>query len=258
MSTSGVHGGSPVSHSDSEGEEEEEDAPTFVQYKVIVLGDGAVGKTSLVQRFTKDNFQQSYKQTIGLDFFARRISLPENVHANLQIWDIGGQQLGSAMLDTYLAGSHAILLVYDITNFQSFRDLEDWLYFVKQTFSKAPKMPYVGLIGNKMDLTHIREVKYDRHVRFAQDNGLHPFLASAKTGDQVDLAFFKVAADLSGIALTMPEMEVQKRVVAATVVEYALTDSATEEARDPRDTTAADTNTALPTHKKKPRKCTIQ
>ena len=75
----------------------------------------------------------------------------ENVHANLQIWDIGGQQLGSAMLDTYLAGSHAILLVYDITNFQSFRDLEDWLYFVKQTFSKAPKMPYVGLIGNKSE-----------------------------------------------------------------------------------------------------------
>ena len=57
---------------------------------MIVLGDGAVGKTSLIMRFCEDNFKQSYKQTIGLDFFIKRVVLPGNVHVTLQIWDIGG------------------------------------------------------------------------------------------------------------------------------------------------------------------------
>ena len=72
----------------------------------------------------------------------------ENIVAALQLWDIGGQQLGSNMLDTYLRNAHAILLVYDITNYQSFRDLEDWLMFVNHTF-KDKERPYVALVGNK-------------------------------------------------------------------------------------------------------------
>merc|ERR1711998_583977 len=80
-----------------------------MQFKVIVIGDGAVGKTSIVNRFCKDHFSNTYKQTIGLDFYLKRVTLP-NVEAALQVWDIGGQQIGGKMLGNYIFGSHAVLL----------------------------------------------------------------------------------------------------------------------------------------------------
>jgi len=146
-----------------------------LQYKVIVLGDGAVGKTSLIMRFCEDSFQQSYKQTIGLDFFIKRIVLPGNVHVTLQLWDIGGQQLGGRMLANYIYGSHGVILVYDVTNMESFKNLEDWYDLVKTTFKDKERMPYVAMIGNKMDLNHLRVVKSEKHSLFAVENGMSGF-----------------------------------------------------------------------------------
>ena len=73
--------------------------------QVILLGNGAVGKTSVETRFTKDTFAKQYKQTIGLDFFLRRIVLPGDIHVALQIWDIGGQSIGSKMIKNYIFGA---------------------------------------------------------------------------------------------------------------------------------------------------------
>ena len=71
--------------SSSDGEE-----PENLQYKIVVLGNGTVGKTSLIMRFCEDHFGKSYKQTIGVDFFVKRIELPGNIQVALQVWDIGG------------------------------------------------------------------------------------------------------------------------------------------------------------------------
>lgn len=90
-----------------------------------------VGKTSLTNRFCEDYFAAQYKQTIGVDWFIKRVVLPGDVHVALQIWDIGGQTIGSKMVSNYIYGAQAVLLVYDITNFQSFQDLEDWLALVR-------------------------------------------------------------------------------------------------------------------------------
>lgn len=76
--------------------------------------------------FTDDRFAQQYKQTIGLDFFIRRLVLPGGVNVALQIWDIGGQSIGGKMIGNYIFGAQAVVLCYDITNYQSFQDLEDW------------------------------------------------------------------------------------------------------------------------------------
>lgn len=146
-----------------------------LQYKVIILGDGAVGKTSLLARFCADGFQQSYKQTIGLDFYIKRVVLPGNVHVTLQLWDIGGQQLGGRMLANYIYGSHGVILVYDVTNMESFKNLEDWYELVKSSFKDKEKMPYVAMIGNKMDLNHLRVVKSEKHSLFAVENGMSAF-----------------------------------------------------------------------------------
>merc|ERR1712166_1418546 len=202
---------------DSSDSEEEGNS---LQFKVIVIGDGAVGKTSIVNRFCKDHFSNSYKQTIGLDFFLKRVALPEGTEAALQVWDIGGQQIGGKMLGNYIYGSHAILLAYDITNASSFHNLEDWLSVVHGVFQEQEAKPYLGLIGNKMDLNHLREVSTDKHKAFATDHGMSSYFVSAKTGDHVNQCFFRVAADLAGVILTKPELESELQVVNAQVVDY--------------------------------------
>lgn len=134
-------------------EEEEEDEIKLLQYKVILLGDGAVGKTSIAQRFTENNFYPQYKQTIGVDFFLKRIELPNNHQVTLQIWDIGGQSLGSKMLPSYISGADAILYVCDITNRSSFIHIEDWHRLALESISsnndEDKKNPFMAILGNK-------------------------------------------------------------------------------------------------------------
>jgi len=201
------------------GNEEEEDEPEYLQYKVILLGDGAVGKTSLATRFCEDHFAKHYKQTIGLDFFVKRVVLPGDVHVCMQIWDIGGQSIGGKMVSNYIHGSHAVVMVYDITNYQSFQHLEDWLNLVHRTFDKEAA-PYLSLMANKHDLSHMRAVKVDKHNQFADENTLYSYFVSAKTGDQVHPSFYRIAADLAGIALSNPEIEVAQRPTKAQIINH--------------------------------------
>ena len=203
----------PDKGSDSDDDVEE------LQFKVIVMGDGAVGKTSLINRFCQDGFAQSYKQTIGVDFFNKKLILPGNVTVTLQIWDIGGQQIGGKMLGKYIFGSAAIILAYDVTNSESFKNVQDWLEYAHAEF-KGPKQPLLALVGNKVDLMHLRQVKAEKHNMFAMENQMTPFAVSAKTGEKVNAMFQKIAADLAGVQLTKSELEVAETVVTAPIVEH--------------------------------------
>ena len=98
----------PVQAQESSSEEEEDSEPENLQYKIVVLGNGTVGKTSLISRFCQDQFARSYKQTIGLDFFVRRLELPDNVQVTMQVWDIGGQSIFSKMITTYIFEANAV------------------------------------------------------------------------------------------------------------------------------------------------------
>jgi Ras-related protein Rab-28 len=120
------------------------------QLKVVLVGDGTAGKTSIITRFCQNNFDKTYNQTIGIDFFLKRIMLPGDRYVSLQVWDIGGQTLGGKMLDNYLAGAHIIMFVYDVTNFSSFENLDDWRLHVEKCVkdSEAHK-PKFALVANK-------------------------------------------------------------------------------------------------------------
>lgn len=205
------------------GNEDDEDEPEYLQFKVIILGDGAVGKTSLATRFCEDHFAKHYKQTIGLDFFVKRVTLPGDVHVCMQIWDIGGQSIGGKMVSNYIHGSHAVVLTYDITNYQSFQHLEDWLFLVKRTFG-SDQLPYMALMANKHDLSHIRAVKIEKHNQFAEENDLYSYFVSARTGDQVHASFFRIAADLAGVTLTKPEIEVAQVAMKAELINHQQND----------------------------------
>mmetsp|Transcript_43255 Transcript_43255/g.99715 ORF Transcript_43255/g.99715 Transcript_43255/m.99715 type:complete len:230 (+) Transcript_43255:48-737(+) len=208
--------------------EDEDSEPEYLQYKVILLGDGAVGKTSLAMRFCEDHFAKHYKQTIGLDFFIKRVVLPGDVHVCMQIWDIGGQSIGGKMISNYIYGSHAVILCYDITNYQSFQHLEDWLYLVKRTFDKEP-MPYLALMANKQDLAHIRTVRAEKNTQFADENDCYTYFVSARSGDQVGPSFYRIAADLAGVMLTKPELEVAQKPCKAEVINHIRNDPKFEE-----------------------------
>ncbi|XP_069600958.1 ras-related protein Rab-28 [Ranitomeya imitator] len=201
----------------SDSEEESQDR----QLKIVIIGDGACGKTSLAMRFAQESFGKQYKQTVGLDFFLKRMTLPGNLNVTLQVWDIGGQTIGGKMLDKYISGTQGVLLVYDITNYQSFENLEDWFSMVKKVNEESETQPFVALVGNKIDLEHMRTVKADKHQRFCQENGLGSFFVSAKTGDSVFLCFQRVAAEILGIKLNKAEIEQSQRVVKADIVNYS-------------------------------------
>ncbi|NP_001188206.1 ras-related protein Rab-28 [Ictalurus punctatus] len=201
--------------SDSEEESQER------QLKMVLIGDGASGKTSVATRFAQEAFGKQYKQTIGLDFFLKRITLPGNLNVTLQVWDIGGQTIGGSMLDKYIYGAHGVLLVYDITNSQSFENLEDWYGAVKKANEESDTQPVIALVGNKIDLEHMRTVKVDKHQRFCQENGIISQFVSAKTGDSVFLCFQRVAAEILGIKLNKAEIEQSQRVVKADIVNYS-------------------------------------
>ncbi|XP_062492376.1 ras-related protein Rab-28 isoform X1 [Pezoporus occidentalis] len=181
--------------------------------------------TSLATRFAQETFGKQYRQTIGLDFFLKRIILPGNLNVTLQVWDVGGQTIGGKMLDKYIYGAQAVLLVYDITNGQSFENLEDWYNAVKKVNEESETQPLVALVGNKIDLEHMRAVKVDKHQRFCQENNFSSHFVSAKTGDSVFLCFQRIAADILGIKLNKAELEQSQHVVRAELVKYPEEDS---------------------------------
>lgn len=203
----------------SESDEEE----VHHHYKVILLGDGTVGKTCLATRYTGDYFGKSYKQTIGLDFFTKKLALPGGVNVTLQVWDIGGQSIGSKMIGNYIHGADAVVLCYDITNHASFQNLEDWFHLVNCVFSGA-KLPLCALVANKSDLEHDRAVPVALHDEFAAENDFAKFLVSAKNGSMVGACFNKIAATLSHVYLSHAEADFGLKLVKAEVVNYPQND----------------------------------
>ncbi|KAG5183482.1 Rab28, ras superfamily GTPase [Tribonema minus] len=205
----------------NQAEHESDDEPEQQQFKIILLGDGAVGKTSIANRFAKESFSQSYKQTIGLDFFIKRIVLPGDISVALQLWDIGGQSIGSKMLGNYIHGSHAVIFCYDVTNADSFLDLEDWRSLVMK--SAADDKPVMALAGNKCDLSHIRAVRSEAINTFADKHDMQVYFMSAKSGDQVNACFHRLAAQLAEVSLSkadLQRLDGAENVVTAEIVNH--------------------------------------
>ncbi|KAJ1454339.1 P-loop containing nucleoside triphosphate hydrolase protein [Pelagophyceae sp. CCMP2097] len=192
------------------------------QCKVVLIGDGSVGKSSIIARFTADGFRQRYSQTIGVDFFEKRISLRGDVSCKLQLWDIGGQSIGSKMLAKYLFNAHVVLCIYDLTNQESLRNIEDWLAALRRVFLDSRtgigKMPETYIIGNKADLVRQRQVSDLDHAAFWREHGLMGgFLTSAQSGENVVTTLYGTAAHAVGVTLTPGELAVHQRCIGVNV-----------------------------------------
>ncbi|EFC43164.1 rab family small GTPase [Naegleria gruberi] len=154
-------------------------------YKVVVLGDSGVGKSNLIIRFTKNIFNTQPKPTIGVEFASKSISY-DGATIKGQIWDTAGQERFHAVSVQYHRGAHGALMVYDITNKESFEHLEKW-------FNEISKQGEEGciyiVIGNKCDLAGQRQVTEEEGKIFAEKRNLLFMETSALDSTNVEEAF---------------------------------------------------------------------
>ena len=153
-------------------------------FKIVVVGDAAVGKTSLMFRFVHGSFKKDYKMTIGVNFATKLVDL-DGVKVKLSIWDTAGQERFHFLLPSYYDGSSGGLVVFDVTRRDSFLNLPKWL---EQIRSKTGNIPLL-ILGNKADLEDLRAVTNEEAKQFAQQNGVVYSETSAKDGANVDDVF---------------------------------------------------------------------
>ena len=154
-------------------------------FKVLLLGNSDVGKSSLLLRYVDSVWNDAFVPTIGVDFKVKTLTINEK-KVKMQIWDTAGQERFRTVVSTYFRGAHGILLLYDVTNRDSFKNLESWLIEIeKNAKEKVLKI----LIGNKCDLTDDREIQSDEGKAFALRNGMEFMETSAKMNTNVSEAF---------------------------------------------------------------------
>lgn len=160
--------------------------------KLMLIGDSGVGKSSLLLRFSDDSFDMNCTPTIGIDFKLRTIELDQK-KIKLQLLDTAGQERFKTITTAHYRNAMGILLVYDITNEQSFKNIEEWLKNIeKHTSQPVNKI----LIGNKTDLSAQRKVSTEEGKKLAERLKMDFFETSAKDKSMVDDSFFALTRDI--------------------------------------------------------------
>merc|ERR1719361_1199851 len=161
-------------------------------FNLLLIGDSGVGKSCLLLRFADDTYTESYISTIGVDFKIRTIEL-DGKTIKLQIWDTAGQERFRTITSSYYRGAHGIIVVYDVTDQESFNNVKQWLQEIdRYACENVNKL----LVGNKCDLTNKKVVDYTSAKEYADQLGI-PFLeTSAKDATNVEQAFMTMAAEI--------------------------------------------------------------
>ncbi|XP_073115012.1 ras-related protein RIC1 isoform X2 [Elaeis guineensis] len=159
-------------------------------FKLLLIGDSGVGKSCLLLRFADDSYLESYISTIGVDF-----------------WDTAGQERFRTITSSYYRGAHGIIVVYDVTDQESFNNVKQWLSEIDRYASdNVNKL----LVGNKCDLDANRVVSYETGKAFADEIGI-PFLeTSAKDATNVEKAFMTMTAEIKNRMASQPAMDASR------------------------------------------------
>lgn len=171
-------------------------------YKLVLLGDTAVGKSCLVVRFVRDEFFEYQEPTIGAAFLTQTVQL-DDATVKFEIWDTAGQERYRSLAPMYYRGAAAAIVVYDVTNKDSFNGAKSW---VKELQRRGDPNVIIALAGNKADLEHRRDVKAEEARAYAEDNGIIHMETSAKSAQNVRSIFMAIAKKLPK-APAQPERE---------------------------------------------------
>ncbi|XP_016412103.1 ras-related protein Rab-6A-like isoform X4 [Sinocyclocheilus rhinocerous] len=168
------------------------------KFKLVFLGEQSVGKTSLITRFMYDSFDNTYQATIGIDFLSKTMYLEDRT-IRLQLWDTAGQERFRSLIPSYIRDSAAAVVVYDITNVNSFQQTTKWIDDVR---TERGGDVIIMLVGNKTDLADKRQVSIEEGERKAKELNVMFIETSAKAGYNVKQLFRRVAAALPGMEST--------------------------------------------------------
>jgi len=168
------------------------------KFKLVFLGEQSVGKTSLITRFMYDSFDNTYQATIGIDFLSKTMYLEDRT-VRLQLWDTAGQERFRSLIPSYIRDSTVAVVVYDITNANSFHQTSKWIDDVR---TERGSDVIIMLVGNKTDLSDKRQVSTEEGERKAKELNVMFIETSAKAGYNVKQLFRRVAAALPGMEST--------------------------------------------------------
>lgn len=174
----------------------------MLQFKLVLLGDSSVGKSSIVQRFVKDNFDDMRESTIGAAFSSQtiRIETADGTQESVkfEIWDTAGQERYKSLAPMYYRNANAALVVYDVTQPDSLLKARNWVDELKDKVGQSDLV--IFLVGNKVDIVQEdasrRAVQTDEASQYAQDQNLLFTEVSAKTGEQIKETFQQIGARL--------------------------------------------------------------
>ena len=161
-------------------------------YKVVLLGDTSVGKSCLANRFVNDSFFEFQEPTIGAAFMTRNLEVG-NYNIRYEIWDTAGQERYRSLAPMYYRGAMAAVIVYDITQEDSFKGAKTWINEIK---TKGRKDCVIVLVGNKNDLEDKRKVNKQTVYEYVHNQNILYFEASAKSGDNVERVFYIIGEKL--------------------------------------------------------------
>ncbi|CAD8105575.1 unnamed protein product [Paramecium sonneborni] len=168
-------------------------------YKIILVGDQGVGKSSILLRYTKDLFYREYNVTIGLEFASKKVTIQDN-SLTLQIWDTAGQEAFRSIARSFYRNSAAIIIVFKLTSHDTFQSISGW---AKDIHDNSDQGVVISLVGNMSDLESERTVSKEEAQQKAQELNALYFETSAATGSNIDDIFIntleKVAKQLNPI-----------------------------------------------------------
>ena len=161
--------------------------------KIMIIGETKTGKTSLISRYCKNEFTGgAYLSTIGIDFQIKNLTI-NSKKIRLQIWDTAGQERFRNIAKNYFQSSDGFLILYDISNHESFETLDYWVEEIKSNSQELAKMI---LVGNKCDLINERKIKKEEGENYAKNKKIRFFEVSAKEGTNINTAFDTLVKDI--------------------------------------------------------------
>jgi len=160
--------------------------------KMILIGDTAVGKSSIMGRYVDGNFNHQFVSTIGVDFKVKTIKINDKV-VKIQIFDMAGQERFRSIVSVYYKGRHGVVIIFDLTDKESFRNIKIWLHEVdKYSSDNVNKI----LIGNKSDLIDRRRVTFEEAHELAESMGIDYIETSARDNINIDEIFLNIAKNI--------------------------------------------------------------
>ena len=163
-------------------------------YKLLVVGNSGVGKSSLLLRFAEDKFTELFESTIGVDFKIKYMTVNDKI-IKLQLWDSAGNEQFRSITKCYYKGTSGVIIVYDVTDVNSFNNIKTWVNDIKEN---SDNMPFI-LVGNKTDLD--RKIPYEQAKELADSLNIEYIETSSKNNKNIEKVFMTIVEEIKEYAI---------------------------------------------------------